>query len=162
MKSGIASVIVLVLVGAGVAGYFLNRNKVDTKDADTKLKTIVEKVVAPVSSVDCPAASRKKGSTFDCKVTFVGGRTSQLKVTITNDDGGFDLNWEKPITSAEKTAQMIISGIKAQMNKDATADCGKGVVDLPLKCTVTMDGQTGHANVKEDPATHQILWNLEN
>ncbi len=164
MKSGIVSVVVLVLAGAGAAGYFLNRNKIDTSDADSKLKGILEKAVgAPVASVDCPKADRKKGSKFDCKVVFVGGHTGALKVTMTNDDGNFDLDWEKPVASAERTAESIVAGIKTQSGKDAKVDCGKGIVDLPpegIQCTVTVDGQTGHATVKWDPTNKQPVWSV--
>ncbi|MGE5182227.1 MAG: DUF4333 domain-containing protein [Acidobacteriota bacterium] len=163
MKSGILSVIALVVVGGGAATYFLNRNKIDTSDANDKLKKIVEKVVAPVASVDCPKAERKKGSTFTCKVVFVGGHTGSLKVTITNDDGNFDLDWEKPIASAERTAESITNGIKTQSGKDAKVDCGKGIVDLPpdgIQCTVTVEGQTGHATVKWDPKNKQPVWSV--
>lgn len=162
MRAIISVIVVLAAIGGGV-GYFMNRNKIDTKDADDKLKTIVEKVVAPVASVDCPKAERKKGSTFDCKVVFVGGHQSALKVTITNDSGGFDLDWDKPIASAEKTAESVVSGIKTQSGKDAKVDCGKGIVELPpdgYKCTVTVDGQTGHATIKWDPTNKQPVWTV--
>src|SRR5438445_12861847 len=123
--------IALVLLAGGVIAYFATRGKIDTKDADAKLKRIVEENVAPVKSVDCPAAKREKGTKFDCKVEFVAGKHAELGVEIIDDSGGFTLHWEKPIAGAEKLDAMITSGIKEQSGKAATVDCGKGIVEIP-------------------------------
>ncbi len=160
MKSGILSVIALVVVGGGAATYFLNRNKIDTKDADDKIKGRVEEFIGPVTSVDCPKAERKKGSQFDCKVALPGGRTETLHVEIFDDDGHYYAKFAKPIINADTVAAGIMKAGKAK-NVDAKVDCGKGIVDVPpdgLKCAATVGSQSGHVVVTQDAKTGEIHW----
>jgi len=85
-------VIIAAVIGiAGGVGYFLMRGKIDTKDADQKIKDALDHNVAPTSKVDCPKADRKKGSTFTCKVTFASGKEVDLGIEITSDDGCSDV-----------------------------------------------------------------------
>jgi hypothetical protein len=162
MRRPIVTIISFLVAAGGVAAYLTTRGRIDTSDADAKLKAIVEDGVAPVTKVECPQAKRKKGTTFDCRVEFAAGRAADLTVDIIDDEGGFKVHWAKvPLGGAEKLATMIETGIKSQTGKVAKVDCGKGIVDVPpdgLECKVTVGNETAHAKVKEDPSTHQMSW----
>lgn len=156
----VISIVVGLVVAGGAVGYFMNRNKIDTKDADDKIKGRIEEYMGPVTGVDCAKADRKKGSTFDCKVTLPGNRTETLHVEIFDDDGHYYAKFGRPIVNADKIATTAMAQAK-QKNVDAKIDCGKGIVDLPadgLKCAMTIGNQSGHLVVKQDPKTGEVSW----
>jgi hypothetical protein len=153
-------VVILAAAGLGVVGYLKTRGEVDTKDADAKLKAWAENV-APVDKVTCPEAKLKKGTTFECKADFVGGKSYQITVEVMNDDGQVEYHWSKPIVGAEKLAADIISAEKTAANKDVKVDCGKGIIEVPpdgLLCAASAGDAKGHLRVKWDQKSNQIVW----
>ena len=157
-------VIGLALAGAGVFGYLKTRGKIDTKDADNKIKEVLEDRIGPVDKVDCPEASRKKGSTFDCTIHFTGGKSYPLTVEITGDDGEWKPHWKgAQILGAEKLAADVTTSYAGKV-KNLKVDCGTGVIEIPADgylCSATDTKGTGHIRVKYDDKTDHVLYNAE-
>lgn len=159
-------IIISAVVVAGAAGsYFFLRGKVDTKKADREIKAWAENDVGPVSSVDCPDGEKaKKGVSFKCNVTFVGGKSFPVQVDMIDDDGEAKFYWSPAVVREDKMAGDIASAIKNQQGKDVTLDCGKDIVQLPpegLVCAASMGNVHGKLRVKFDSASHQLVWSEE-
>jgi len=110
-------------------------NKVDTKDAEKKVKDIAEENIGPVKSVSCPSADRKKGVKFTCKVTFASGGSGNMQIELMDDEGNFTPNWVPWIVDGEKLAATVSGGLKEQQPDlgEPAVDCGKGVVEVPAE-----------------------------
>jgi hypothetical protein len=159
MRPIVFLVAILAFVG-GIVGYLKTRDRVDTKEADAKLKAWAENV-APVDKVTCPEAKMKKGTTFQCKADFTGGSSYQIDVEVKDDHGEVEYHWDKPIIPTEKLAADIVSAEKTATGKDVKVDCGKGIVEVPadgLLCAASVGDAKGHYRVKLDPKSHDVVW----
>jgi hypothetical protein len=164
MRSPVWILICAGVAGASVFGYMKTRGKIDTADADAKIKEAFETAIGPVDKVDCPdGASRKKGSTFECQITFTGGKTYPVKIEIYGDDGQWKPAWTTPILGGEKTAADITTTFATQA-PGLKVDCGKGVFEIPKDgylCSATDAKGSGHIRVKYDEKTDHVLYNAE-
>jgi hypothetical protein len=78
----------LVAVLTLTLGFAACTKTLNTDSIEPQIEQAVEKRGIQVKSVECPGdVDAKKGDAFDCKVTTDSGRTSNVKVTQTNDEG---------------------------------------------------------------------------
>lgn len=139
-------------------------DKVDTKDAENKVKTIAEENVGPVKSVSCPSADRKKGVKFTCKVTFQNGGTGNMQIEIIDGDGNFVPNWVPWIVDGEKLASTVAGGLQEQQPDlgEPAVDCGKGIIEVPaegIPCHVKAGTLESDLLVKSD--AEGIEWEVK-
>jgi len=141
-------ILVLAMASAGC-------RRVDTRDAEAKVKNIAEATMkSPVAKVACPHAERSTGVSFTCDVTFAEGGTHALRITITDNHGNFLPSWVHPIISMTRLAESIAEATRAESKVEATATCGAGVREIgadPFACTVTVGGEAREVAVRVDP-----------
>ena len=164
MRRPILIAVSVVVAGLGIVGFLKGRNRVDTADADAKVKDWAESNIGPVEKVTCPEAKLTKGNHFECAVAFTGAATYQARIDVLDDDGKVEYSWPTPIAGGELLAKNIVAAVKQQQGKDITLDCGKGVVAIPadgLMCTAKLGENSGHLRVKSDGKSG-VTWNVEN
>jgi hypothetical protein len=127
--------------------------KIDTGDAEAKIKAWATENVANATAVSCANAEMKKGATFVCKVTFDTAGPFDLNVDQKDDSGNVEWKWAKPLGGGAKFEAMVVRVIKDKTGNDATAKCPAEIQVLPddgLPCTVTFAGQDATMLVKMD------------
>ncbi|MCE9580873.1 MAG: DUF4333 domain-containing protein [Deltaproteobacteria bacterium] len=154
----------LALVFAALGAIAGCSKKVNTDEANAKVKAWAEAGVAPVKKVDCPAETMKAGTSFQCPVEFVSGKTYAAVIDVKDDSGNVYMHWAKPMSGGAQLARDIAAAVKQQQGKDIVVDCGAEIVEIPpdgVQCAVTQGESHGHMRIKFDETAKDITWTVE-
>lgn len=120
------------------------KSKIDNSDAENKLKAWATENIGPVTKVSCPQAEMKAGTSFECPVTFEGGQTFKVKVSMKDDKGNVEWAWVVQPMSGKVAADMIAENLKEKA-PDVVVDCGAGIFEMKPEghvCKATAQGET--------------------
>jgi hypothetical protein len=139
--------IVVVLLGGGLAAFFVFANR--TVDPDTVAKEIVrvteQNEKATPTGIQCPSdVPFETGRVFTCTATLFAHPVTYT-ITQHDDKGAVTINYIRPVLDETKVAKAVVDTTKKQLGiEPQNVQCPSDVATKQggaFTCTATLDGQ---------------------
>lgn len=117
-----------------------------------------------VDSVECPDGMPvRSGYTFDCTLTYDGGKTTPIRITETDEQGTF--TWATTVILADVVVAQVKPEVEAQTGKSvesmACPDALPLAAGTSFDCQVTfVDGSTMAIPVSQTDDQGHLAWDL--